>query len=628
MGLSGSTIASTFIKLLRINRDTMGAGGTASFIQDSADLDSALSISTTRVGIGTDTPSHSLHVFTTSGACTLKVEADAGGVGVDAILQLVDQNIFWNIYLDDTDDSLRFAYNHASTGDKMTILSNGKVGIGTASPAAPLEISTTPGDGGSIRLTASAPGIIWSDTGGSDHFRMSLDSADLRIDHCTEADGLFTPYTTPFCIQVGGNVGIGTAAPATGLHLYGADPAAGETLTLERAQATISGHELGMIQFRGSHTSASTNKNRVGAYIIAAATSSWAAADDPHRAPTDLRFHTQDNSDSDTLGTARMIIDQDGNVGIGTTSPDLQLEVSSEGTANTTTRIGVKAASLTTDDYSCGYLTKIGDADVHNQFMTYANNVDPGDGGGAAVHYTNFIMMRGPHATAGQINYYWPDKDGEWRYSSTASNIGNHTSGLLNASLSDERLKTISENPFPYGLEEINKLTPIRYKHNMPTSGPNEPDMLGLGAQSTESIIPEPVQHTEECLDGYCENENGKVCIPNSDRMDKLTMDYNQFIPVLVKAIQELSAKVTALENNNQTGENNNGESNQGSEDSGDDSSESSGEDSGGTEGSSDEASSSSESVSGDDSESSGSSGGDSSDDSEGGSGGDDNSGE
>ncbi len=44
MALQGSSIASTYLKLLRINTDTMGADDTASYIQDSADTDSALSI--------------------------------------------------------------------------------------------------------------------------------------------------------------------------------------------------------------------------------------------------------------------------------------------------------------------------------------------------------------------------------------------------------------------------------------------------------------------------------------------------------------------------------------------------------------------------------------------------------
>ena len=36
---------------------------------------------------------------------------------------------------------------------------------------------------------------------------------------------------------------------------------------------------------------------------------------------------------------------------------------------------------------------------------------------------------------------------------------------------------------------------------------------------------------------------------PKSSETNKLDMDYVQIIPVLVTAIQELSAKVTALEN-------------------------------------------------------------------------------
>ena len=62
MALTGSSIASTYLKLLRINTDTMGADATASYIQDSADTDSALSISTTRVGIGTAAPTVPLTV--------------------------------------------------------------------------------------------------------------------------------------------------------------------------------------------------------------------------------------------------------------------------------------------------------------------------------------------------------------------------------------------------------------------------------------------------------------------------------------------------------------------------------------------------------------------------------------
>ena len=96
----------------------------------------------------------------------------------------------------------------------------------------------------------------------------------------------------------------------------------------------------------------------------------------------------------------------------------------------------------------------------------------------------------------------------------------------------------------------------------------SEPDnnQLGFGAQTVNAIIPECVYNTKECPDGYTmdkykesdsevisgEKEVGDekgTQTPNSSATDKLAMEYTQIIPVLVKAIQELTAKVTALEN-------------------------------------------------------------------------------
>ena len=106
-------------------------------------------------------------------------------------------------------------------------------------------------------------------------------------------------------------------------------------------------------------------------------------------------------------------------------------------------------------------------------------------------------------------------------------------------------------------------------------------------------------------------------------------------VSILVKAVQELTAKVEALENNNEQGESSNEQEQDSSNNNGGDaSSESSGEDSGGVEGSSSDSSDASsgtseasDSSSDDGNESAGSSGSDASTDSEEGSGGDDSEG-
>jgi hypothetical protein len=62
------------------------------------------------------------------------------------------------------------------------------------------------------------------------------------------------------------------------------------------------------------------------------------------------------------------------------------------------------------------------------------------------------------------------------------------------------------------------------------------------------NIIPESVYDTNNCIDGYDETDDEMIKIPKSN--DTIYgMDYTTLIPVLVKAIQELTQKVNALEN-------------------------------------------------------------------------------
>jgi hypothetical protein len=114
---------------------------------------------------------------------------------------------------------------------------------------------------------------------------------------------------------------------------------------------------------------------------------------------------------------------------------------------------------------------------------------------------------------------------------------------------SDERLKDISSDAFPYGLAEINNLTPIKFKFK---DAVKNVDRLGFGAQTTETILPEVVKDTGDCIHGYDQITNEETGVMTSvakgnESETKLTMQYNQIIPVLVKAVQELSAEVDKL---------------------------------------------------------------------------------
>jgi len=60
--LTGNSVASTYKQLLKVTSEGIGADASAKYIEDGLGTDSALSISTTRVGIGTTSPAVTLDV--------------------------------------------------------------------------------------------------------------------------------------------------------------------------------------------------------------------------------------------------------------------------------------------------------------------------------------------------------------------------------------------------------------------------------------------------------------------------------------------------------------------------------------------------------------------------------------
>jgi hypothetical protein len=266
-----------------------------------------------RVGIGTNSPSRILHVK--AGAGVIRTQSTTSGNNVGMEMYNSTGSEIGGVFSAEDTANMRFI---TAGVEKMTILKGGNVGIGTTNPGANFDIVND------LRLTSTAgtADISANQTIGSLEFYYNDDSAtapivgakivastptawsgananfnsDLRFYTTTN---LATAATEKMRIDQDGDVGIGTTEPARGpLHIHQAS--GGQPADLHLTAADIG--------------SASTDGVTIS------------ADEDGHAA-----FWLRENSYMNfaTNGTERMRIDNNGNVGIGTTVPDGVLDLGS-----------------------------------------------------------------------------------------------------------------------------------------------------------------------------------------------------------------------------------------------------------------------------------------------------------
>ena len=113
-----------------------------------------------------------------------------------------------------------------------------------------------------------------------------------------------------------------------------------------------------------------------------------------------------------------------------------------------------------------------------------------------------------------------------------ATTLSVDASGYIIRTPSDERLKT-DVQPISYGLDTVNSFRPVSYNWNEPEkygSGRS----IGLIAQEVGELVPEAVS-------------------AGGDEDKILSLDYQKLVPVLTKAIQELSQENTTLKQSLET---------------------------------------------------------------------------
>ena len=445
------------------------------------------------VGIGTSSPSGPLNVHSASGDTNLYVTTGNTAASTNIFFGDSGNSTIGRIVYDHNGDYMKFRTNGS---DAMRIASNGYVGIGTASPSARLEIKD--GDntfGTSFVLSQSynsAYSSIASNFGGTMTIDAGVGAGDPNI--------IFRINSTErMRIDASGHVGIGTSSPQSIAAGYGA--------------LTVGGSTGGGINFNSTGSAFAQMYANTSGFVMSALGNRF------------MLFSTN--------GSERARIDTIGNLLVGTTDTD-----PSNNSTNSTADNGV-AITAVGEVRSSRYLatTNSGAVCLFNRTGT--------DG---AV-----VRLR--------------------RSGTTVGNISVTTSATSYNTSSDYRLK---ENVVPLtgATERVKQLNPTRF--NFIADADTTVD--GFLAHEVADVVPEaitgtkdamldeeyevtPAVYEEVVIPAVLDEEGNEVEAERTEQQlvseavmatrsvpDYQGIDQSKLVPLLVATIQELEARIAALE--------------------------------------------------------------------------------
>jgi hypothetical protein len=467
------------------------------------------------VGIGTASPGAKLDV-SVSGLLAIKSTASTGTSGI--YNQFTNTGGSFYIGIDSSTASTFAAGNYAATiqnttsgnmvidqftsnsiilktanTERMRIDSSGNVGIGTTGPGAKLEVY---GNAAAPSTTANN-GVFRINTGTSNEIQIGTYSTSpfgvwMQTKQNTNSGSTYSIILNP----LGGGVGIGTASPS-------------ETLQVNGSNVVVASEVFG---FSVSGVTDATKALRMG-----------------YDNTNDVAVISA--SDIGT-GWKNIVISPPGslsNVGIGTNSPanvlqvaknqtaDTAIVVSNAGTSNAATTMSFVLAESTTPQgwfrrYRDGTgITEIGYSDI----LTFSGNV------------TSTKAERMRITSGGEVYIAGTADQGAYNLQCNGTGVwgaGAYVNG------SDARIK---ENivSIDSGLDVVNKLNPVTYTYKEDWSK-DQSTQTGFIAQELLVAL-----EGKNYVDGIVQ-QGGEY----------MSVAYQNIIPLLTKAIQELSAKVETLE--------------------------------------------------------------------------------
>jgi len=260
------------------------------------------------IGIGTSSPSINLDIEDNTSTIGIDINNTAVDGDPRIAFQLNDTTKF-SMGVDDGDlDKFKIGTTAIDIKTRLTIDNNGNVGIGTTGPNVPLEISATGPE--LLRLVTSAitgnPKMAFYQGSATERAFFQYDDTDDSFDINTDSHIDFLPNNTQAVrINSSGKVGIGTTAPSSPLEISSTaansrsvDGRGYGNLTLKITDSDYSG-----MFFEGSSGVHAMLRTEGG---------------------DGLGFYTFANGIN---SAQRMVIKEDGKVGIGTASPSSKLEV-------------------------------------------------------------------------------------------------------------------------------------------------------------------------------------------------------------------------------------------------------------------------------------------------------------
>jgi hypothetical protein len=189
--------------------------------------------------------------------------------------------------------------------------------------------------------------------------------------------------------------------------------------------------------------------------------------------------------------TSSVDISADGSVGIGTASPNFQLDVTKN--QNATTSIGVNNSDTNASSRSQVSLTS---GSVTGRLLTINNDaLYLGTTTSNGVNLQSAGLNALSIDTSQRVGIGTSAPSDTLSVNGTASKPGGGTWAVF----SDERLKNIKGN-FRSGLKAVMQLTPIRYEYlkNNALGIKSDGEHIGFGAQSLQKVIPEAVTMNSE----------------------------------------------------------------------------------------------------------------------------------